>query len=189
MVDFSFGSLGQGLAVGLGMVLGLASSNEHVWVILGDGECQEGMVWEAAMLAARYRVESLHVIVDANGEQECGWGHDPSMDSNPMPSDLAKWRAFGWHADEINGHDVDAISGWIRECVQRKTNVPSVLIARTHKKLSESVPLQHFRRHHTTLTKEEFDAMTTELIGSFEETSAEGANTAGTKYGDEPTHR
>src|SRR5438128_5916491 len=63
-VDFSTGSLGQGLSVGLGMAMALRSTDQNVWVVLGDGECQEGQVWEAAMLAARYRIDNLHAIID-----------------------------------------------------------------------------------------------------------------------------
>jgi transketolase len=167
-VDFSFGSLGQGVAVGLGLALGLQSERHHVWVVLGDGECQEGMVWEAAMLAARYRVSNLQVIVDANGEQECGWAHDLALDQRPLPDDLAKWRAFGWQAEETDGHDVGAISRWIDSRVRGSTAVPSVLLARTRKSLSASVPLSTFRKHHSVLSAAEFNSIATELRASGE---------------------
>lgn len=163
-VDFSFGSLGQGIAVGLGLALGLRAEGRYVWVVVGDGECQEGMIWEAAMLAARYRVGNLRVIVDANGEQECGWGHDLTLEQRPVPDDLAKWRAFGWQAEEADGHDADAISRWIRSQSTGALPIPAVLIARTCKSLAASVPLSRFRNHHSVLTSSEFTAMADELL-------------------------
>ena len=108
-LDFSFGSLGQGVAVGLGLAIGVREHDQHVWVVLGDGECQEGMVWEAAMLAARYRVHNLHVIVDANNEQECGWAHAPELDQRPLPDDVQKWMAFGWRTEVVDGNAPDAL--------------------------------------------------------------------------------
>jgi transketolase len=163
LLDFSFGSLGQGVSIGIGLALGVRDLGHFVWVVLGDGECQEGMVWEAALLAARYRVGNLRVIVDANGEQECGWGHDPNLEQLPLPADLAKWRAFGWHADEIDGHNVEAISQWIRHQAVGPVDAPAVLIARTRKSLGTSVHLSRFRRHHTTLTTGEFRTLSDEL--------------------------
>ena len=162
-LDFSSGSLGQGVAVGMGMTLGLQERGDHVWVIVGDGECQEGMVWESAMLAARYRMSRLHVIVDANGEQECGWSHDPAIDQRPIPDDLAKWKAFGWHTSERNGHDVSAISQWIREVADTRTSGPSVLIARTRKSLAAPELSSRFRRHHAALTSAEYEQMSESL--------------------------
>ena len=142
-VHFSTGSLGQGLAVGLGMALALRESNRHVWVVLGDGECQEGQVWEAAMLAARYQVDNLHAVVDWNGAQECGWHHDNRLEQDPLPDALAKWSAFGWTAKEIDGHDHVALSEWIVDAVQN-IRKPSVALARTRKgygvKLFEAAP-------------------------------------------------
>jgi len=163
MLDFSSGSLGQGIAAGMGMALGLRDNGEHVWVVVGDGECQEGMIWESAMLATRYRMSRLHVIVDANGEQECGWSHDPALDQRPIPDDLAKWKAFGWHTSERDGHDVSAISQWIEEVVDTNTSAPSVLIARTRKSLAAVDLSSRFRRHHAALTSAEYKQMSENL--------------------------
>ena len=58
------------------------------------------------MVAARYRLQNLHVIVDANGEQECGWNHDKTLSQEPVPNDVAKWKAFGWAVKEVNGNDI-----------------------------------------------------------------------------------
>ena len=165
-LDFSSGSLGQGIAVGIGMALGLQDRGEHVWVVLGDGECQEGMIWESAMLAARYRLSNLHVIVDANGEQECGWGHEASFDQRPVPDDVAKWRAFGWLTSERDGHDPSTLSQWINEVAGTGATGPSVLLARTRKSLGPSEFASRFRRHHTALSPSEFERMREELSDS-----------------------
>ena len=131
-IDFSSGSLGQGISAGLGMAFSLRQQDAHVWVVVGDGECQEGQTWEAALLAARYKVSNLHVIVDANGAQELGWAHDATLDQEPMPRMVEKWEAFGWTVRETDGHDY---SGLERTCREMRANgpAPSVIIARTTK--------------------------------------------------------
>lgn len=143
-LDFSTGSLGQGLSVGLGMALALRNRGARVWVILGDGECQEGQVWESALLAARVEAENLIAVVDVNGFQEYGW--------NPMPDIDAKWRAFGWHVFEVDGHDHAAIAAVYAAAVAA-TGRPSVILARTIKgkgvPLAESDPI---RFHCTAVT-------------------------------------
>jgi transketolase len=129
-VEASTGSLGQGLSIAHGMALALRDSPEQprVYVLLGDGELQEGQNWEAAMSAAHRRTANLCAIVDANGLQIDGEVNrikrvDPLVD---------KFRAFGWNALEIDGHDPGAILGALdeaRSCGDR----PSVLVARTVK--------------------------------------------------------
>jgi transketolase len=149
-VHFSTGSLGQGLAVGLGMALALRERNRHVWVVIGDGECQEGQVWEAAMLAARYQADNLHAIVDWNGEQECGWHHDERLEQAPLPDALAKWSAFGWAATEVDGHDHVSLGSWIGNAIETRYK-PSVALARTRKgngvKLFEAAPDKYHCKH------------------------------------------
>lgn len=132
-VDFSTGSLGQGLAAGLGMALALRRVGAHVWVILGDGECQEGQVWEASLLAAHYGVSNLHAVIDANGFQECGRsGCNSPTPAPPVPSLAAKWRAFGWQVFELDGHDGVALERAFRHC-QTIRHLPSVVVAETIK--------------------------------------------------------
>lgn len=154
-LHFSTGSLGQGLAVGLGMAMALRDAGPHVWVVLGDGECQEGQVWEAAMLAARYKVGNLHAVVDCNGAQECGWQHDRLLEQSPLPDAVAKWSAFGWSAKEIDGHNHMALDEWIAEIV-RSSDKPSVALARTRKgrgvRLFEASPERY---HCRELSEEE----------------------------------
>jgi transketolase len=133
-VDFSTGSLGQGLSVGAGMALALRNQRPRVWVVLGDGECQEGQVWEAALVAAEYQLDRLHAVVDANGFQEWGWRRGSVGAGRPLPvPDLAaKWRAFGWHVEECDGHDHVQLNRAFK-VMQGTRSRPSVLIARTIK--------------------------------------------------------
>lgn len=152
-VDFSSGSLGQGLSVGLGMALGL-SKETPVWVVLGDGECQEGQIWEAALLSARYKVSNLHVIIDTNKAQEFGYGYKPSLEQDPLPQIVEKWKAFGWHTEICDGHDLPALESGLL-MLKNIQDRPSVLIAKTRKgsgvALFESNPEKFHCTHLTEL--------------------------------------
>lgn len=130
-IDFSTGSLGQGISVALGLVLGRPKDDGGVWVFLGDGECQEGQVWEAAMLVARRRAARVHVIVDANNYQEWGF-RDGGCPEPPVPDLLGKFQAFGWQVLEVNGHDHAALSEAVKTAYD-ETAVPTAIIARTIK--------------------------------------------------------
>lgn len=129
-VEISGGSLGHGLALGVGMALAarLDGSDRGTYVLLGDGELQEGEVWEAAMAAAHYRLRHLVAIVDANGVQQNG-RVDEVMGIEPL---LEKWRSFGWNAREIDGHDLDAVLAALR-WASASEGAPCVVIARTVK--------------------------------------------------------
>jgi transketolase len=110
-LDMSSGSLGMGISAGMGMALGarLTGRASRAYVMLGDGECQEGEVWEAAMAAARYGLDNLVAIIDHNKLQQYGWpGDGPDGRMPPeVPGELvAKWSAFGWRVLEADGHDV-----------------------------------------------------------------------------------
>lgn len=106
-VDMSSGSLGQGISVACGMALSAKISNENykVYTVLGDGEIQEGQVWEAAMFAAHYKLDNLTAVVDNNGLQIDGRVSDVM---SPYPI-VDKFKAFGWHVIECDAHDFDAI--------------------------------------------------------------------------------
>jgi transketolase len=113
-LDMSTGSLGMGISAAMGMALGarLTGQDVRAFVMLGDGECQEGEVWEAAMAARRYGLDNLVAIVDHNRLQQYGWpGDGPDGRIPPeVPGELvAKWTAFGWRVLEVDGHDMPAI--------------------------------------------------------------------------------
>jgi transketolase len=107
-VEAATGSLGHGLPMGVGMALGarLQGIENRTFVLLGDGECNEGSVWEAAMMAAAQRLDRLTAIVDFNKWQATGRSEEV-LALNPLAD---KWSAFGWRAEEVNGHDMAALS-------------------------------------------------------------------------------
>jgi transketolase len=137
-LDMSTGSLGQGISAGLGMALGakLLKKSWHTWVMLGDGECQEGQVWEAAHVAVRYGLDNLTAILDFNGLQQYGWPGDTlkhRLAPWPNVGAIARiWQAFGWHTIEIDGHDFGQILDACR-AAQRHKGQPTIIIARTRK--------------------------------------------------------
>ena len=129
-VDMSSGSLGQGLSVGLGMALGLRlkAIDARVFVVLGDGELQEGQVWEAAMAAPKFGADNLVAIVDDNRIQLMG----DTQVIMPIDPIAEKWRAFNWNVLEVDGHDVNALVGACAAAA-RETSRPSVILAHTVK--------------------------------------------------------
>src|SRR6516165_6565682 len=129
-LEASTGSLGQGLSLGMGMALGarLDGRPSRIYVMLGDGEIQEGQVWEAAMAAPFHKVDNLVAIVDNNQIQLDGFVKD-IMDVSPLAD---KWRAFGWHTLEINGHDPNAVRTALAEAAATKGK-PTCLVAHTIK--------------------------------------------------------
>jgi transketolase len=150
-VEFATGSLGHALSVGVGIALAeqLNGSDARTVVLLGDGELQEGTVWEAAMSAPRFGCERLLAIVDYNKFQSAG------AVAQVMPLDpLAdKWRSFGWHVVEIDGHDVPGIVRALDAVAAAKG--PHVVIAHTVK--GKGVPGVEgtTRAHYTSLTEDE----------------------------------
>lgn len=129
-VETSAGSLGQGLSFGIGVALAgrLNSQPYRVYVLLGDGECDEGQVWEAAMAAVHYKLDNLVAIVDNNGQQIDGWNRDV-MNLEPFPE---KWRAFGWHVIEVDGHSFSQLIDAFEQAKSVKGR-PTVIIAHTVK--------------------------------------------------------
>ncbi len=129
-VEMSAGSLGQGLSFGIGVALAgrLDKRNYHVYVLLGDGECEEGQVWEAAMFAPHFQIDNLTAIVDNNGIQLDGRCCD-IMGLEPLAD---KWRAFNWHVIEIDGHDMSQVLQALKEARKTKQR-PTVIVAHTVK--------------------------------------------------------
>lgn len=129
-VELATGSLGHGLAVANGIALAGKHDrrDNRVFVVMGDGECQEGVVWEAAMAAAHYRLDNLVAIVDRNRVQEDGFT-EKIMALEPFAE---KWRAFNWEVREVDGHDIEALSQALH-AVPFAAGRPSLLLARTVK--------------------------------------------------------
>ena len=127
-IDFSTGSLGQGLSMGAGAALAarLQKSARRVFVVISDAECNEGAVWEAVMFAAHHQLSQLVAIVDANGQQALGYT-DAVLSMSPM---AARWRAFGWDTREVEGHNVEAIAAAVAS-FDTCSGPPHVLIAHT----------------------------------------------------------
>jgi transketolase len=129
-VEMSAGSLGQGLSFGIGVALSarLDSRDYRVYVLMGDGECNEGQVWEASMSAAHFKLDNLVAIIDNNGQQIDGWNWEV-MNIEPLAD---KWRSFGWHVIEIDGHDFGQIFFALDEAKLTKGQ-PTAIVAHTVK--------------------------------------------------------
>ncbi len=129
-VEMTAGALGQGLSFAIGVALAgrLNLQSYRVYVLLGDGECDEGQVWEAAMAAAHFKVDNLVAIVDNNGLQIDGWNRD-IMNLEPFTE---KWQAFGWHVTYVNGHDLNQLMTAFSEARVIKGQ-PTVIMAHTVK--------------------------------------------------------
>lgn len=128
-LESTSGPLGEGLSQACGMALGLRMNNDlkrHIYVVMGDGEIDEGNVWEAAMLAGKYKLNNITAFIDRNNIQIDG----PTESVMPLESLQDKWRAFGWHVLEIDGNDIEAI---IDACAMAKaiTDKPVMIIAYT----------------------------------------------------------
>jgi len=129
-IDMTAGSLGQGLSVGIGMALAgkLQKKDYHVWVVIGDGESQEGSIWEAAMSAPKWKLDNITAILDRNNLQNDSFV-DEMMPIEPVAD---KWRAFGWHVSEIDGHDMEAIVAALEDAKKRQGG-PTLILANTVK--------------------------------------------------------
>ena len=159
-VEISTGSLGQGLSVANGIALAhkIDKAPNRVYALLGDGELQEGQVWEAAMSAAHYKLDNLCALIDNNGLQIDG-PVDRVMGVEPI---AAKWRAFGWEVLEIDGHDMAKIVTALdlAETVKRK---PTAIVCRTVKGKGSTVFEGKVEFHGTTPSKEELAIALKEL--------------------------
>ncbi len=160
-VDFSTGSLGHGLSAAAGMALAAKQDGKHhrVFAVLGDGECDEGAVWEAALFANHYRLENLVAVIDHN--------HMQSLDTCKNTLDLedfgAKWRAFGWHVVTVDGHDHPALQAALAD-TRNPGHKPTAVIANTVKgkgvSFMENDILWHYRFPHDGW---EYDGAVTQL--------------------------
>jgi len=135
-IDMSSGSLGTGASPPLGMALAARRLGKdfHTWVHLGDGEIQEGQVWEMAFVASQYKVDNLTAIVDYNKVQQFGFPKDGNIRRrvNPLVQLPEKWRAFGWNVIECDGHDFDSLIPACEEAKKTKGR-PTCIVAHTIK--------------------------------------------------------
>ena len=158
-VDMSSGSLGQGLSIANGMALYAKANNKsyRVYTVLGDGEIEEGQVWEALMFAAHYKLDNLCVIVDYNGLQIDG-SVEEVMNSAPI---AAKAEAFGFAAFEMDGHDFDAIEATINAA--KGCGKPALIVAKTIKGKGVSFMENQVSWHGTAPKDDEYEIAMNEL--------------------------
>lgn len=162
-VEASTGSLGQGLSIGLGHALAgkLDGQAYRVYVMIGDGESDEGQIWEAAMGAAKYKASNLTAILDYNRYQQTGPVEQVMPSLAPV---VEKWRAFGWAVYEIDGHDLNQIRSAFEQ-VQQVKDQPQIIVAHTFKG-KQLMPFEKddkVRKHGVTLTEEEAQIALAEL--------------------------
>jgi transketolase len=159
-VEISTGSLGQGLSIANGIAMGLKLDklSSRVYCLMGDGEIQEGQVWEAAMTASHYKLDNMCAIIDNNGLQIDGYCCDV-MCIEPV---VNKWLAFGWHVIDIDGHDMEAIVDAFDEAETIKGK-PAMIVARTVKGKGVSFFEGKVQYHGIAPTSEELEKALKEL--------------------------
>lgn len=160
-VEASTGSLGHGLSIGIGMALAMKmrGSDAAVYVVMGDGEINEGAVWEGAMTAAKHKLSNLTAIVDCNGIQSYG----PTSEVLDMAPLKDKWEAFGFDTYDINGHDLTALGETFAKPVG---NRPRAVICRTVKGKGIPIAENDARWHHKNKLKDDELAIITDALGS-----------------------
>ena len=157
-VDCNTGSLGQGVAIATGMALAAKykKAGHKVYALIGDGEMQEGLVWEAAMAAAQYKLDNLTVLLDFNHLQIDGSNDEVMSVGDPV----AKYKAFGFECFEVDGHDIDAVTETLRIPVSGK---PKFICCHTHKGRGVSFMEDNFAWHGKAPNKEQYVAAMKEL--------------------------
>jgi transketolase len=155
-IDFNSGSLGHGLSVGAGVALAIKKSKEknNVFVLLGDGECNEGMIWEALLFASHQKLGNLIAIVDYNKLQGLGTTTEV-LDLEPF---LEKFRSFGWHVKETNGHDIKSIIKSFNILLKER-NKPKLLIAKTIKGNGIPTMINKLESHYEVLSKKKYQSI------------------------------
>lgn len=157
-IEFASGSLGQGLSLGVGVCLALKQKDNNLskcYVVLGDGECDEGSVWEAASSASHYKLNNLTAIVDMNMIQYDG-ATETIMNMNSLAD---KWASFGWDVVAVDGHDVEQLLA----AFKKESNCPKVIIAKTIKGKGVSFMEADYRFHNARLSEEQYVTAMKEL--------------------------
>lgn len=160
-IEATTGSLGQGLSIGVGHILGgrLNGLDYRVYVLIGDGECQAGQVWEAAMAGAHFKADRLTAILDYNKYQEMG----PVSREMAIEPLIDKWRAFGWQVSEVDGHDLAALLQAYRDA-QKAVGKPHIIIAHTVKGKGVSFVEADYTFHGRALTMEQAERAREEIL-------------------------
>ncbi len=158
-IDFSNGSLGMGLSLGIGVAISSKKKKKdfNIYVIIGDGECNEGSVWEAAMAAPNFKLNNLYAIIDKNNFQQTG-SNKEIMDVDSLKD---KWTSFGWHCKEVDGHNIQELHNFFLE--SQKINKPKAIIANTVKGKGFSFSENNNAWHHSVLTKSFYEKALNEL--------------------------
>lgn len=171
-VDMSTGSLGQGISAAVGMALAAKhwGDNYRVYTLLGDGECEEGQVWEAAMFSAHRKLDNLTAIIDHNGLQI-----DGKVTEVCSPEDLGvKFEAFGWDVHHVNGHDIDALIEVLTTCKNSRDGKPHAVIAETVKGKGVSFMENEAGWHGKAPSAEQLEAALAELEAARDEEVCRG---------------
>ena len=158
-IEFSNGSLGMGLALGIGVALaGKRRKNAfNIFVVMGDGECNEGSVWEAALAAPQFKLDNLFAIVDRNNFQQTG-SNEEIMSVGDLES---KWESFGWQVVGVDGHNIAELYDTFT--AEKKQNKPVAIIAHTIKGKGFSFSENNNDWHHAPLTKSQYEIAINEL--------------------------
>ena len=166
-LDMSTGSLGLGLSAGVGIALGskMLGQDYTTFVLVGDGECNEGIVWESAHVAQRYKLDNLVVIVDQNQLQQFGW-RDESLGTRlpPYPGNqlARRWEAFGWQVFEADGHNLESVVHVLGKA-RAARETPAVVVAHTQKGKGVSFMQDNYLWHSRVPTAEELSKALEEL--------------------------
>ena len=156
-IEFSNGSLGMGLSLGIGVAIAAKKNkkNYKVFVLIGDGECNEGSVWEASMSASHFKLNNLTAILDKNNLQQTG-SNEEIMSTKEL---VDKWRSFNWDVKEIDGHDISQILAAFNHVSEK----PKLIMAKTIKGKGFSFSENNNDWHHKIMTKKQYDEALEEL--------------------------
>jgi transketolase len=159
-IEFSNGSLGMGLSLGIGVALAakIRNKNFKTYVLIGDGECNEGSVWEAAMSAPHFQLNNLTAILDNNNLQQTG-SNKEIMSSSSLEK---KWTSFNWHTITVDGHNTDELE----KAFNVESNKPKLILAKTIKGKGFKFSEDNNEWHHKVLTKNQYDIAIQELNDS-----------------------
>ncbi len=158
-IEFSNGSLGMGLSLGIGLALASKKKKKNfkIYVIVGDGECNEGSVWEAAMAAPNFNLDNLYVIIDKNNFQQTG-SNKEIMDVGNL---VEKWKSFSWHTTEVDGHNIGELVNALESNIDTKK--PKAIIANTIKGKGFSFSENNNDWHHSILSKSFYEKAIKEI--------------------------